>query len=261
MNKDKPLYGYGTHRLKGELCYKSVLYALRQGYNLIDTAEKYFNGAEIGRAIKASGRKRSSIKIVHKLTDVLDFPRTHNATVDKVEQYLKELDVQYIDILLMHGPSPRYHENPEIFIDGNIEVWNSMIEMKELKLLNAIGVSNFHKHQIMYLIEATGVVPDYLEIQYNPINYKEMLELKQWCDNMGIRVIGYSPLAEGNIEQIAKTNEYHEVRTEYGQKHEYIKPDEFALRFCLTHNVIPIPRSSNTRRIKSNLKCLKKGKL
>lgn len=248
------LYGFGTHRLKDDIAYESVKYALKQGYNLIDTAEKYYNSVEIGKAIKDSGVDRNNIAIVHKLTDVLEFSRTEEETRSKVNQYLNELDTNYIDILLMHGPSPRYHKAPELFVAGNIEVWNTFIKLKREGVLRAIGVSNFHKHQIMYLIAATGVQPDFIEVEFNPINYHETIDLIKWSHSMGIRVIGYSPLGAGNIDLIAESDFY----KDYGS---LLSPVEFALRFSLTHLVIPIPRSSHPTRIKENLEYLKKGLL
>ena len=254
-NKNEVLYGFGTHRLKGIECYKSVLYALKAGYNLIDTAEKYYNDVEIGRAIKKSRKKRENIKVIHKLTDVLEFNRTKDETYKKVTQYLKNLQLGYIDILLMHGPSPRYHEQPEIFKEGNIQVWEAMAELKAMGLVKSIGVSNFNKEQIMYLIEATGIIPEYLEVEFNVINYKEANVLKTWTDRMGIKTIAYSPIAAGGIEAISKTPEYEKVHNANVE----ITPGEFALRFCLKNNTIPIPRSSNPKRIKLNLRYLKKG--
>lgn len=254
--KEKPLYGFGTHRLKGDVCYKSVLLALKKGYNLIDTAEKYENSIQIGNAIRKSHRRRDSFKIIHKLTDVAEFDRSKEETFNKVDRFLSELGTSYIDILLMHGPAPRYHEHPEIFMEGNIRVWEAMYELKQNQILKSIGVSNFNKQQIMYLIEATGIIPEYLEVEYNVLNYKQVEELKKWTDRMGIQIIGYSPLAAGNISMLGDIDEYEE----YVQNHP-ISSTEYALRFCLSNDVIPIPRSSNPKRIKENLKNLKKGKL
>lgn len=248
----KKLYGFGTHRLKGEACILAVTAALKCGYNLIDTAEKYNNSVEIGQAIKLSKKKRNKITIVHKLTDVDEFSRTQTETLQKVEMYLKELDTDYLDILLMHGPSPRYHTNPEQYRSGNIEVYKAMIKMKKAGILKAIGISNYNKEQIMYLIEATGVIPDYLEVEYNVLNAYQIKDFKTWLDTIGIKVIGYSPLAEGRL------NEIRDYMVKNGIK---VKKNvaEYALRFCISEDVIPIPRSSNKHRIKQNLKSLKKG--
>jgi len=251
------IYGFGTHRLKGEECFKAVTYALKAGYNLIDTAEKYNNSLEIGKAIKASRVKREDIIIVHKLTDVLEFSRTQAETCEKIYGYLNELDTNYIDILLMHGPSPRYHPNPEEFRKSNLEVWKAMHSMKDRGRVRSIGVSNFHKHQIMYLIEETGFIPDYLEIEFNVGNVEQMVSLVDWCRNMGIKVIAYSPIAAGDIKLIENSVEY----KNYYAEHPDVTPAEYALRFCLLYNTIPIPRSSNPEHIFLNLKYLKKGAL
>lgn len=256
MIRNKKLYGFGTHRLKGQECIDAVTHALNSGYNLIDTAEKYYNGAEIGIAIKNSRKRRSKITIVHKLTDVLEFPRTAEATRDKVSGYLKELDTDYIDVLLMHGPSPRYHKNPEIFKEGNIRVWRAMYELKCEGVLKAIGVSNYNIEQMVYLIEAVGVVPDYLEVEYNIGNWHEMEQMRRWCERMGITIIGYSPLLAGELSHVLNDEDY-KIRLAYSS--EDMSEPEYCLRFCITQGVVPIPRSSNKGRIKQNLKSLKKG--
>lgn len=257
--RDKNVYGFGTHRLKGKECVAAVTKALKVGYNFIDTAEKYYNSVEIGEAIKKSKRKRETFQIVHKLTDVLEFSRTKDETFSKVRRYLQELDTNYIDVLLMHGPSPRYHKQPEIFKDGNIEVWKAMIDLKRLGLVKSIGVSNYNKEQIMYLIEATGIVPDYIEIEYNVINHAEVREFKEWLQNMKIQIIGYSPLGAGNIEALAQSEAYQEYLKQVPKSIEPYSPVHFALRFCIQQKVIPIPRSSKPSRIKQNYKILKQG--
>lgn len=252
------IYGFGTHRLKDEVCIDAVTTALKAGYNLIDTAEKYYNGKEIGIAIKKSKRSRESFMLVHKLTDVLEFSRTKEETFVKVYGYLNELGVDYIDILLMHGPSPRYHPFPENFKAGNILVWRAMNEMKRVDRIKATGVSNFNKEQIMYLIEATGCIPDYIEVEFNVINSEKMYnELIRWCQNMGIKVIAYSPIVAGATDAIISSDEYQN----YVKDNPETTPAEYALRFCLTYDTIPIPRSSNPEHILNNLNYLKKGKL
>lgn len=249
------IYGFGTHRLKGEECFNAVSYALKIGYNLIDTAEKYNNSEAIGLAIHDSGVKREDIMIIHKLTDVDEFPRTRFATFQKVEGYLNELDTPYIDILLMHGPSPRYHPNPFVYREGNIRVWEAMHLLKNLGKIKAIGVSNFHKDQIMYLIEETGHIPDYVEVEFNIKNFREMFPLVTWCQKMGIKVIAYSPIVAGDLELIEKNSFYQDKKIEWPG----LTPAEFALRFCLNYDTIPIPRSSRPENIKANLEALKKG--
>lgn len=251
------IYGFGTHRLKGDECINAVTHALRVGYNLIDTAEKYNNSIEIGKAIKKSKVKREDIMIVHKLTDVLEFSRTQAETCDKIYGYLQDLDTNYLDVILMHGPSPRYHAEPELFKAGNIEVWKAMNAMKNRGRVRAIGVSNFHKYQIMYLIEETGIIPDYIEIEFNVGNAEQMVSLLDWCHNMKIKVIAYSPIVAGDIKLITESIEY----KQYLQDHPEVTPVEYALRFCLLYNTIPIPRSSKPEHILSNLMYLKRGSL
>jgi len=257
MNQQNKIYGFGTHRLKGEECLKSVIYALKLGYNLIDTAEKYNNSLEIGKAIKHSRVKREDIMIVHKLTDIIEFSRTRQETISKVYGYLQELEMDYLDVLLMHGPSPRYHSNPEEFKKGNIEVWKTMQYLKELGRVKSIGVSNFHKYQIMYLIEETGYVPDYIEIEFNVGNSSNTYPLVEWCHNMGIKVIAYSPIVAGDIKIIEADDSFENYKKMKGE----ITPAEYALRLCLLYNTIPIPRSSNPEHIVENLEYLKKGAL
>lgn len=254
INKNR-LYGFGTHRLKDEECVKAVTRALKYGYNLIDTAEKYNNSKEIGLAIKKSKRDRNSFMIVHKLTDVLEFSRTKEETFSKVRGYLKELDTHYLDVLLMHGPSPRYHEEPELFKEGNIVVWKAMIDLKNMGVVKEIGVSNFNKEQIMYLIDATGVAPDYSEVEFNVLNYDEVKAFKAWTDNLKIKTIAYSPLAAGRLHEISN-NYLYLNQLKYLPN---LTAAEFALHFNIQQGVISIPRSSNKARIKDNLTILKAG--
>ena len=101
-----PQFGFGTYRLEGELAYQSVLNALKNnGYRHIDTAPRYKNEVEVGRAIKDSGVLRTNIWITTKIpVDVIKKEKSQDAILKAIRKSLKDLGVDYLDLVLLHGP-------------------------------------------------------------------------------------------------------------------------------------------------------------
>lgn len=139
-----PMIGYGTYQTPASITERCVLNALNVGYRLIDTAQCYGNEKEVGLACKKSGIKREELFITTKLWGGSGY----QDTLDSIEGSLKRLDMEYIDLLLIHEPT------------GNVyEIYRAMEQMYKKGRLRAIGVSNFLSSQYLELVNNCKVVP------------------------------------------------------------------------------------------------------
>ena len=158
-----PAVGFGTWQSKsGEETYNACKWALKYGYRHIDTAYAYGNEESVGLAIKDSGIDRSEVFITTKLPSDI---KTYEGCIKSFDESLKNLDTEYIDLYLIHAPWPWSNVGIDC-AEGNIEAWKAMIDLYNQGKIKAIGVSNFHKKDILPLIEATGFKPMVNQIRY-----------------------------------------------------------------------------------------------
>ena len=235
-----PAIGFGTWQVAdGEEMYNSCLWAIEAGYRHIDTAYAYGNEASLARAIKDSGVAREDIFITTKLpADIKDY----DGALKHFEESLKNLDTDYIDLYLIHAPWP-WSDVGSDHTEGNIAVWRAMIDQYKAGRVRAIGVSNFHVKDIVALIEATGFVPAVNQIRYFIGNTQD--QITKYCQEKGILIEAYSPLATGaivNDEYLSRLAEKYEVSVA-----------QLCIRFCIENGTLPLPKSVNKQRIYDNL--------
>ena len=174
--------GLGTYMLKGNECYNSILKALAHGYRLFDTAILYKNQKDVGRAIKDSGIERNQIFITSKV----HFTYIESATVPQaITVILNELQVDYVDLLLLHKPDPTH----------NAANWKDMITIRSQGKARHIGTSNFLMKDICEIVEATGVYPYVNQIEFNPLCQRT--ELVAYCKNNSILVQAFRSFGMG----------------------------------------------------------------
>lgn len=235
-----PAIGFGTWQVKdGEEAYNSVKWALEAGYRHIDTAYVYGNEDSVGAAIKDSGIKREDIFITTKLpSEVKDY----KGTLKCFEESLKALDLDYIDLYLIHAPWP-WSNVGQNCDSGNIEAWQAMINLYKKGLIKAIGVSNFSIDNIKNITEATGFKPMVNQIRYFIGNTQK--ELTKYCQDNDILIEAYSPFATGELLDNSKLEEI-------AKKYNTTIP-KICLRFCIENNTLPLPKSVHKERIYDNL--------
>ena len=235
-----PAVGFGTWQVKdGDEAYNSVKWALEAGYRHIDTAYVYENEESVGKAIKYSGIKREDIFVTTKLpSDVKDY----KGALKSFEESLKALDLNYIDLYLIHAPWP-WSNVGQNCDDGNIEAWQAMINLYNKGLIKAIGVSNFSIDNIKNITEATGFKPMVNQIRYFIGNTQK--ELTKYCQDNDILIEAYSPFATGELLANSKLEEI-------AKKYNTTIP-KICLRFCIQNNTLPLPKSVHKERIYDNL--------
>lgn len=224
-----PTLGFGTFELKDNECRQAVSKALQIGYRHIDTARMYENESAIGHGIKDAGMDREDFFITSKVWWEDLSPHTIRS---EVEASLRELQVDYLDLVLIHWPNPEYP------LEESIETLK--ILQKECKT-RFYGVSNFTP--ALYH-EAMG----YGEIFCNQVEYHPMLDqstLLEVARDHDSAIIAYAPLAQG---EVIGYPELEEIGKRHGKSSEQV-----ALRWLIEQeNVLAIPRSSNPKHIESN---------
>src|SRR3990172_9479631 len=225
-----PRLGLGTYSITSKKEVNRAIHsALEAGYRLIDTATAYYNEKEIGEAIKSSPVPREEIFITTKLDNS---DHGYKSTFEAFELSLKKLDTDYIDLYLIHWPiSSRRNES-----------WKAMVELLEQGKCRVIGVSNYMIRHLEDLRKNSIIKPAVNQIEFNPFVFER--EVKEYCQNLGVAVEAYTPIARGRK---FKHQEIKKLSDKYGKTEA-----QLILRWGIQHNVIVIPKSSNPERIKEN---------
>lgn len=228
---EMPILGFGVFQIPDpQECENSVAEALRAGYRLIDTAASYQNEEAVGRAIQRSGLPRADIFLTTKLW-VQD--TGYEKTKQAFEKSLKRLQLDYLDLYLIHQP---YGD-----IYGS---WLAMEELYREGKVRAIGVSNFHPDRVMDLIVHNQVVPAVNQIETHPFN--QQTEAQAFLTENQVQIESWGPFAEG------KNNIFHnEVLSAIGTKYQK-SVAQVILRWLVQRDVVVIPKSVRPERMAEN---------
>lgn len=228
-----PIIGFGTSLINGEKCIEVIKKVIEVGYRHIDTAAAYENEKEIGKAIKQSNIKREDLFITSK---VWKNSMGYKATLKSFENSLKRLELEYIDLFLIHWPNNRDEKI-------NIETWKALEKLYKDGKVKAIGVSNFLKKHLELLIENCEIVPMVNQIEFHPGLIRE--ETLKFCKEKNIVMEAWSPLGKGKML-------CNETLIEIAKKYN-VSTAQLCLKWCLQNNVIPLPKSENEMRMKENM--------
>ena len=149
---EMPLNGIGTYSLTGDVCYDSIMSALESGVRLIDTAYMYNNEEEIGRAIKDSNIDRKELFITTKL-----YPNQYSNPEEAIEMALEKLDVEYIDLLLLHHPGT-----------NDVKAYQVMEEYVRKGKIRSIGLSNWYIEELEEFIPQITIMPAVVQNEIHP---------------------------------------------------------------------------------------------
>ena len=227
-----PILGFGVFQVKDLAeCERSVVDAIETGYRLIDTAQSYENEEAVGKAIKRSGISRSDLFITTKLWIQSN---GYEGTKKAFEQSLKKLQLDYLDLYLIHQPYGDVYGE-----------WRAMQELYKAGRVRAIGVSNFHPDRLIDLIIHNEIRPAVNQIETHP--FHQQLDAQNFLQENNVQIESWGPFAEG------KNNLFHnELLAGIASKHNK-SIAQVVIRWLLQRGVIAIPKSVRKERMAENL--------
>jgi len=239
-----PCVGFGTWQSRdGEEAYNAVISALKNGYRHIDTATAYENEESVGRAINdfinQTGVKREEIFVTTKLWNE---DHGYEATKKAICSSLKKLNLDYLDLYLIHWPNPLKFRS--CWQESNAGSWRAMEEAYSDGKLKAIGVSNFCERHLEALSKTAKIAPMVNQIKICPGQAQR--ELVSYCKNLGMIVEGYSPLGTGKI---FSSGEMQKLSEKYNRS-----IAQLCVRWSLQEGCLPLPKSVHEERIIENSK-------
>jgi diketogulonate reductase-like aldo/keto reductase len=233
-----PCIGFGTWQTpNGDVAVSSVLSALQAGYRHIDTAQGYGNEESVGAAIKKSGIDRKEIFITSKLNNS---EHGYQKTLDAFEETMKKLDMDYIDLFLIHWPNPIAFRNH--WQEANAGTWKAFEELYNAGRIRSIGISNFHPHHIEELMKTATIAPMVNQIRLCPGDTQD--EVVDYCRSRNILLEAYSPLGVGKIFDVPEM----QMLAEKYEK----SIAQICIRWSLQRGYLPLPKSVTPARIKEN---------
>ena len=228
---EMPLLGYGVFQVTPQECERCVSDALSAGYRLIDTAQAYYNEEGVGAAIKKSGIPRNDIFLTTKVW-------ISNAGEEKasrsIDQSLKKLGTDYIDLLLIH------QAYGDVF--GS---WRAMEKAYRDGKVRAIGVSNFQEARFFDFAHYVDVKPMINQLQCNVLIQQRGVE--PVLNDFGARMMAWGPLGGQGVDGVVKSELLTGIGNHYGKT-----AAQVALRWLIQRGIVAIPKSTHKERMEQN---------
>lgn len=226
-----PIIGIGTWHLTGDTCVNSVSTAIQNGYRLIDTAYFYRNEKSVGEGIKKSKVPREEIFIITKL-----YTSQFNNAEKSIDEALEKLDVDYIDLMLLHHPGA-----------NDVKAYKAMEKAVRDGKIRSIGLSNWYIEELEDFISQITIMPALVQNEIHP--YYQDKKVVSYIQGKGIVVQAWYPLG-GRGYQRELLND--KVLKEIAQNHNK-SVAQVILRWDIQNEVVVIPGSSNPAHIKENI--------
>ncbi|KAK9354533.1 NADP-dependent oxidoreductase domain-containing protein [Lipomyces doorenjongii] len=234
---DMPVLGFGVYMSYGEEVINSVYHALKVGYRHIDSATLYENEREVGVAIKKwihdTGSKREDVFFT---TKVWDTDHGYNNTKKAINWSLRQCDLGYIDLYLVHSPYPGRQLRKE--------TWKAMEEAVQEGKVRSIGVSNYGIKHLNEMDSYATVKPAVNQLEVHPFLTRK--ELVDYCQAHDIVVEAFCPITRGQ--------KFKDPRVQALVKKYNRTPAQILLRWSLQRGLVPLPKSSSPKRIEENSK-------
>lgn len=226
-----PILGYGVYQVEPAECERCVSDAIATGYRLIDTAQAYANEEGVGAAVKKSGIDRKEFFIVTKLW-ISNYG--YEKAKKSIDDSLKKLQTDYIDLLLLHQPFGDYYG-----------AYRAMEEAYKEGKLRAIGISNFYPDRFVDLCHFVDVKPAINQVETHVFNQQK--EARKYMEKYGTQIMSWGPFAEGK-NNMFKNETLVSIGEKYGKS-----SAQTALRFLTQEGIVVIPKSVKKERMEQNI--------
>lgn len=227
-----PQAGFGVFQIKDEEeCIRVVLDAIDAGYRLIDTAQSYGNEEAVGKAIQLSSVPREELFIT---TKVWISHYGYEKAKASVEESLKKMQLDYIDLVLLHQPFKDYHG-----------AYRALVDLYKEGKIKAIGVSNFYPDRLVDLCLDTDIVPAINQVEVNPFHQQDLaLEYNQ---KYGVQLEAWAPFAEGK-NGIFTNETLVEISKKYNKS-----VGQVILRWLVQRGIVPLAKTVRKERMLENI--------
>lgn len=228
---EMPVLGYGVFQVSPEECERCVLDAISTGYRLIDTAQAYYNEEGVGNAVARCGVPRNELFLTTKIW-ISNAGETNAAC--SIDESLRKLHTDYIDLLLIHQPFSDYPGT-----------WRAMEKAVKDGKVRAIGLSNFYPDRFVDMAEYAEIKPAVNQLKTNV--FSQQWEAEAEMNLYDTHIMAWAPLAQGNPELLTNP-----VLTALAERYNKTV-QQVALRYLIQRDIIAIPKSTHTERMKQNL--------
>ena len=227
-----PKVGFGVYQIKNqEQCKQAVLDAIDAGYRLIDTAQSYGNEEAVGKAIQETQVPRSELFIT---TKVWISNYGYEKAKASVEESLKKMQLDYIDLVLLHQPFNDYY--------GAYKALEDLYKEGKIK---AIGVSNFYPDRLVDLVLYSEVKPAVNQVEVNV--FHQQIEAQTYNEKYGVQMEAWAPFAEGRNNMFTNP-ELKAIGDKYGKSIAQV-----ILRWLVQRGIVPLAKSVKKERMQENI--------
>ena len=236
-----PQLGLGTWFIDDANVAEAVKAAAKLGYRHFDTAQAYGNERGVGEGVRSCGVPREELFVVSK---VAAEHKTYEAAKASIDETLAKMGLDYLDMMIIHSPQPwdKVNQCEDRYVEGNRAAWRALEDAYKAGKLRAIGVSNFQTGDLESLMAACTVKPMVNQILLHISNTP--LKLMDYCQENGIAVEAYSPIAHG---EILHQPEIAAMAAKYG-----VTVPQLCIRYTLQMGAISLPKTANPAHMASN---------
>lgn len=228
---EMPLLGYGVYQVSPEECERCVSDAINVGYRSIDTAQAYYNEEGVGRAIARCGVPRKELFLT---TKVWISNAGYEKAAASIDESLRKLQTDYIDLLLIHQPFGDYYGT-----------YRAMQDAYKAGKVRAIGLSNFYPDRFVDLAENMEIKPAVNQLRTNV--FSQQWDSESEMSKYGTRIMAWAPLTQAN-EELFNNPTIKAIAENHGKT-----ATQVALRYLIQRDIIAIPKSSHKERMTQNL--------
>ncbi|MGH8964038.1 MAG: aldo/keto reductase [Actinomycetes bacterium] len=228
-----PQFGFGVFQVEPERTAEIVRSAFDAGYRHIDTAQGYGNEEGVGQAIRESGLPREDVYVTTKLANS---EHGHDAAIAALDESLRKLGLDYVDLYLIHWPRPH--------ADRYVETWRAFEKIVSEGKARSVGVSNFQVPHLERLAAETGTVPSVNQIELHPL--LPQAQLRTYHREHGIATEAWGPIGQGG--DLLRDQRLVALAEKYGKS-----PAQIVLRWHIQLDNIVFPKSVTPSRIRENI--------
>lgn len=243
LNGNKvPALAFGTWLIDNKDAPRCVALALEAGYRHIDSAQAYGNEEGVGKAIREFGIPRNEIYLTTKVAAEI---KSYKKAKKSIDDSLKRLGLDYIDLILVHSPQPWVlFRGRRKFYKENKMVWKALEEAYKEGKVKAIGVSNFLVKDLENILEDCEIKPMVNQVCCHIGNTP--MDVIKFCQENGIVIESYSPIAHGRA---LKNEKIAEMAKKYN-----VSIAQLCIKYTLQLDTISIPKASSKEHIEDNAK-------